>query len=310
MKVLTPEVMKERSLQLQRSRDFFYQRDFIEVDTPHLDTHAGLEPHIDSFGVPLEDGSRGYLITSPERSLKKALGAGVDKLFELAHCYRAGERGVWHSREFLMLEWYVQNCALSKMMDLTADFISTFLKRELSVTRISLEDWFLSQYGHGLSREDLVRSLKDRGVANTETMAYQEAFYRLFLPTEEKFNREELTILYDYPKECGSYSRVEGDFSRRFEVYLQGVELANAFEEEKSAERLRRLLEDEQRERRELNKEAPPMDEAFVTALDEILTPVSGIALGWDRLFAIYMKSNGLDGVSSYHSTPFEDKIS
>ena len=303
MKVPAPGILQSRSALLRRTRDFFYQRDFLEVDTPHLDDFAGLEPHLDPYEVRLEGGRTGHLITSPERALKKILGSGVERIFEIAHSYRAGERGPWHSREFLMLEWYVLDCTLEQLMTQAEEFVQTMVGRPLECCRVSVYAWMKKHLGHGFARADMERTLAGRTDQDVRTMSYDEIFFRLFLPTESQLQKEELVLLYDYPAELSAYAQVCAGVGRRFEMYYKGVELANAFLEITDPEVLEKKLRQEQDERRRLGRTVYAIDREFVEALADIRAPVCGIALGWDRLFGAHLGLEGLAGTSTYAIT-------
>ena len=107
MNELSPEILKLRYQFLSTVRSFFSTNGFVEIDTPILRDNPGMEPYLDPYIVSSPDSGReGFLITSPEYSLKQALSMGLENIFEIAHCFRSGEKGQLHTREFLMLEFY------------------------------------------------------------------------------------------------------------------------------------------------------------------------------------------------------------
>jgi len=297
---LADEVWKQRAEFRRLTRSFFDERNYVEVDTPHLLKVPSLEPHLDPYPVLLDHGKKGYLNTSPEVNLKKVLGAtGLEKIYELAHSYRSEERGTWHRSEFIMLEWYAKGYRLPDLMDET----SCFLKRlfpELQQSRITVADWFKEHLGLEPTLEEMRGRLQEQGLDGANDIAWSECFFRLFLPTESRLESMGIVFLYNYPEELSSYATVTNGVAKRFEVYVNGTEVGNAFEERTSVEDMTRQLQKEQKERLELGKDPLAIDASFASALHRIEGPVSGIAMGWDRLFALWMGQKDLGGNCPY----------
>lgn len=296
MNPLPPSVWEARHRFKALTRDFFDQEGFIEVDTPTLVQYPSCEPHLDPYPVELESESdassdasaKGYLCTSPEFGLKKILGSGCERIYEMAHSFRAHEQGNWHSREFIMLEWYVKGFELKDLEKQCAQFLS-HLFPDLPQHHFTVSEWMQQQLGlPDLSEESLKNELKKHGRSDLEDMSADEAFFRLFLPTESALEDLGIVFLSHYPSSQRSYATTKDGFAQRFEVYIRGVEVGNAFEEEKSSRTLKQLLETEIAERNELGKAPLGIDQDFVHALAHIQEPISGIAMGWDRLFALW----------------------
>lgn len=294
MKKVSVNILKQRSDFFRKVRDFFYRHDFIEIDTPSLVEYASTEPHLDPYEVITENGCTEYLITSPEYAMKKVLGMGCEKVFELSHAWRSKEKGPWHTREFIMLEWYWVGAELDVLIQMSIEFIKECLGELKNVHILTVEEWFKKQYGCGCDTNDLESILKDKDV-DCEGMSYEEKFFRCFLPTESHFKSMGLVVLKDYPEPLKAYSRVVDGKAKRFEMYLHGVEIANAFFEEKSPEALNKIIDTEMNERKELGKNPIGKDIEFVHCLEKIEKPISGIALGLDRLFALSLGYQGLE---------------
>lgn len=298
------EVLKARSEFFKKVRQFFYDRNFLEIDTPILQKTVSMEPHIDPFEVKLHDGTRkGYLMPSPELALKQALTAGAKRIFEIAHSFRSGEKGGWHSSEFLMLEWYVVGQSYPEMMEQCVELIQWMVPEKVEPEYISVKDWFLKVVGCDYKRTSLEKVITERVGNVAKDMSYDELFFRCFLPTESYMAGISLLVLYDYPEECAAYAEKKSGVAKRFEVYLHGIECANAYLELKDPKILSQRIEVEKKIRQELKKPVFDENTTFIEALTNIEEEITGIALGLDRLFAISMKKNGLEEVSPYFST-------
>lgn len=299
MNIISPETVKARALFFKSIRDFFENDDYIEVDTPQLVVHPSLEPFLDPYVVPIEGKGQGTLITSPEFSLKKVFSRELPKIFEISHCFRSEEPGPWHSSEFTMLEWYTLNQNLDQLIEQCQTLLKTYFP-EAPCHVFTLEDWFQKHLGHGLDPDDMRKTLIDRGLEGIEKMSASEIFFRLFLPTESQLESMGIVFLKGYPAEQSSYAKVEQGYAQRFEIYIHGVEVANAYLEETRPQILLKKLTEEQEERKQMGKDPFSIDLDFVQALSEFEQPICGIALGLDRLFALSQNQTSLEGTSPY----------
>jgi lysyl-tRNA synthetase class 2 len=298
---LDPETLKQRSTFFQKVRQFFLDSDYLEVDTPHLVRHPSLEPFLDPYCIELEQKLHGVLITSPEFALKKILSRDSPKIFEIAHAYRKDEPGCWHTSEFRMLEWYTIDQTLDQLISQSKDLLKLFFP-DLNAQTIELQDWFEKNFGHGFEQERMQKTLIDQGVEQVKNMDFNELFFRLFLPTESKLNELGIVFLKGYPEELCAYATTQAGLAQRFEIYIEGTEVANAYLEEKDPERLQQLLETEQNQRLKLNKDTFEIDIEFVNALKDFTEPISGIAMGLDRVFALSIGKHELA-----HTSPFSN---
>ncbi len=303
MRNLKPETWRARARFLRATREFFHERGYIELTTPCLADHANLEPYLDPYEVRTERG-RGFLITSPEHALKRALGQGLDRIFEIAHCFRGGERGNWHAREFLMLEWYARGMALEDMMEESESLVRQLLGRPLRVERLAVADFFARELGHDFKRATLEDRLRAEGVAGVRDWSYSDLFFKHFLRIENRLQGRDAILLHHYPAELAAYARTVGDRARRFEIYVSGVELANAYEEETRPELLMARCREMNQERQRSGRPAFEADPEFLNALGGIQDPLSGIALGLERLFALSLGLGGLEGATPFPSGP------
>ncbi len=300
-------------------RRFFAERGFAEVETPALQVSPGLEPHLVAFETelhePFRDGgrTRRYLHTSPELAMKKLLAAGVPRLYQLARCFRDGERSATHHPEFTMLEWYradadyrtlMADCEALLRACLAAVPAELLVRGERRCDAcaeweyLTVAEAFRRDAGIDLLATAPVAEAPDAGLLRQEAGrigvftnpadTWEDVFFRIFLDRiEAGLGIGAPTVLYDYPASMAALSRIKpGDnrLAERFELYACGLELANAFSELTDAAEQRRRFEADIDKRRGLVGSAYPIDEDFLAALDHGLPDCAGIALGLDRL--------------------------
>jgi lysyl-tRNA synthetase class 2 len=295
-------------------RGFFAERGFVEVDTPALQVSPGLEPHLMAFATELDTPGEGprprYLHTSPEFAMKKLLVAGVPRLFQLAHCFRNGERSPTHHPEFTMLEWYRADAGYRDVMAdceallraVAGGAAFTWQGRSADPTA----PWHYLSVAAAFEqfcRIDILATAPDPEAPRLDLLAeaarplataphpgdsWEDLFFRLFLEhIEPNLGIGAPTILYDYPLSMAALARPKpGDarLAERFELYVCGLELANAFGELTDAEGQRRRFLADQEKKRARYGIAYPIDEDFLAALRHGMPDSAGTALGVDRL--------------------------
>jgi len=313
--------LETRGRILRAMRDVFTARGFTEVETPALQVSPGLEPHLKAFATrlerPGEESAPRFLHTSPEFAMKKLLVAGMPKIFQLAHCFRNAERGATHSPEFAMLEWYR---AGASYLDLVADCeallrasgarLMTWQGRicdpHAAWERLSVAEAFRRHCGIDIlaTVEDfdaLAAAAQPLGIAPHRGDSWEDLFFRIFLAAiEPKLGIGAPTVLYDYPIAMAALARPKpGDpaLCERFELYVCGLELANAFGELTDAAEQRRRFAADQAKKQALYGEVYPIDEDFLAALDHGLPESAGIALGFDRLVMLAAGASHIDDV-------------
>jgi lysyl-tRNA synthetase class 2 len=299
-------------------RAFFAENGFVEVDTPALQVSPGLEPHLKAFGTVLHDPDSAtavprYLHTSPEFAMKKLLAGGMQRIWQLAHVFRDGERGATHHPEFSMIEWYragatyrdiMADCeALLRSVQHAAG-IDAFRWRGVRVDArrpwryLSVAEAFQEFAGVDLlatmpdpERPDTAALVAAAGRAGIEPHAgddWETLFFRILLDrVEPHLGIHAPTILYDYPLTQAALARRKpGDagLAERFELYVCGLELANAFGELTDPAEQRARFKADRRKKQAVYGETYPIDEDFLAALQHGLPDCAGIALGFDRL--------------------------
>lgn len=325
------KMMQFRSNFLQTIRDFFYQQGFIELDVPSLVNAAGMEPHIEPFTTHFseKDGRSEsfFLHTSPEFALKKMLTAGFEKIFYLGHVFRNGENTPLHTPEFTMLEWYRAYQDYTSIMKDCEDLLS-FLTLQLqskwsTIWRDddllqrdwqfrSLADIMLEKCGlvlDSIREEDqdaMLKIIRKQGIADGEKhWPIDDLFFLLFINMVEPWlGKEEPTILKDYPLWLASLAKrkeKKPDFVERFELYIDGIELANAFTELNDPNEQLQRLDKEKTLREVLSRTEIPIDDDFIGALRVGMPPAAGIALGVDRLIMVCSKQEDIRHVLPYY---------
>ncbi|NGX37036.1 MAG: Elongation factor P--(R)-beta-lysine ligase [Chlamydiae bacterium] len=274
---------------LAKTRAFFQERAVLEADTPILSTSAPVEAHIDVMRVEMGRGKIGYLHTSPEYGLKKLLAKGSGDIYQLGHVFRQDEEGPLHMPEFTMIEWYRVGMPYEKFIDETLDLILLFLG-ELPSETLTYREAFLKyvhiNYTNGALTSHL-RPLSPDAIHWDLDTQLNLLFSHLIEP---KLGQNQLTVITDYPPSQAALAKtalVEGEqVAKRFEIYFNGIELGNGFDELTDAKEQRIRLDVENQKRINLGKEALPIDEEFLTAL-ETLPDCCGVAVGFDRLMAL-----------------------
>jgi elongation factor P--(R)-beta-lysine ligase len=291
------DALRLRARMIQAIRRFFLERDFLEVETPLRIPAPAPEPHIDAIA-----SGEWFLHTSPELCMKRLLAAGFPRIFQICKCFRAGERGDRHLPEFTILEWYRGGTDYRTLMDDCEDLIS-YVAAELGLgsvlSRAGGEIGLSAPWDRITVREAFSRYTETTAAEALATDRFDEI---LAAEIEPRLGRDRPVFLYEYPAELAALARVkEGDpgIAERFELYVAGLEVANAFSELTDAREQRRRFEEASRDR-SLNGSAPyPMPERFLAALPT-MPPSAGIALGVDRLTMLFADRSRIDDVVAF----------
>jgi len=319
-----------RARVLAAIRGFFAARDFVEVETPALQVSPGLEPHLHACAVTLRDPAGAaalrYLHTSPEFAMKKLLAAGEPRIFQLARVFRDGERSATHHPEFTMLEWYRAGSDYRALMDdCTALLVAcadaagaTELRWGGRASdprgtwqRLTVADAFTRHAGIDLMATApdprapevarLARAAAEVGIAAHDGDDWESLFFRIFLERiEPALGTPTPTVLADYPISMAALARPsprDPRVAERFELYVAGLELANAFSELTDPAEQRRRFEADLARKQRLYGERYPIDEDFLAALGAGFPDAAGIALGVDRLVLLACGAERIDDV-------------
>ena len=293
--------LQQRARILNTIRKFFIDNKYLEVETPVRIPAPAPEAHIDA----VESGNW-FLQTSPELCMKRLLAAGFPRLFQICKCFRNGERGRLHLPEMTLLEWYRADSNYQDMMrecealitavahDMGSKDTLNYQGKEIKLTppwpRISVKEAF-DRFGSITLKQALEQNQFD------DIMVEQ---------IEPLLDQTRPVFLYDYPATLGALARLkpqDSQYAERFELYIGGLEICNAFSELTDPLEQRTRFDKERDHRRVAGKSVYPMPETFLTALND-MPDAAGNALGIDRLVMLFSDSNQIDEVVTF--TPEE----
>ncbi|MEL7612114.1 EF-P lysine aminoacylase EpmA [Vreelandella titanicae] len=313
------ETLRERARLMVKVRAFFAQRDVLEVETPVLGQGGSTDIHLVSLHTlaRTDKGQRRlWLQTSPEFHMKRLLAAGSGPIFQLARSFRDGEIGARHNIEFTMLEWYRPQFTLDQLIDETATLIMSLLPsfpgppvhyryRELFHTYVEVDPFTTSL--------DRLRAIAaERAQMSAQSLADEgrETCLDLLMSVviEPQLGQQELSVVVDYPASQAALARrhqdADGEWvASRFEVYLNGIELANGYDELTDAAEQRTRFAEDNAERRRLGLPEVDVDERLLAALEHGMPEGAGVALGIDRLIQLALGKARLEDVLTF-STP------
>lgn len=293
-------------------RAFFDRADFLETRTPLLVPCPGMETHIRPVGVRLSGDREAFLPTSPEFAMKRLLAGGLPRIYQLSQAFRDEPRSRTHFAEFTMLEWYRSNSGYEQIQKDAEGLIESLARkllggpalhfdgRRISVKRpwprLTVRSLFKKHLGlelAGASSEVLAQKVKSLGLPVSSADTWDDLYFKLWLnAVEPKLPANQAVFVTRYPESQAALAVVDEDpdgsrWAKRFEIYIGGIELANAFEELTDPEEQRaRFVADMEARKRAYGSDFPPnpIDEDFLQALTEGMPPSGGIALGVDRL--------------------------
>ena len=308
------ETLRLRARGLRRIRDFFRERGVLEVETPAMAAAGASDANIASLSTTLQAGAVGrrlFLQTSPEFAMKRLLAAGSGPIFQVCRAFRDGESGRLHNPEFTLLEWYRPGFDQHALMDELDALLDRLLARAAPGLRLTYREAFLE---HGAI---------DAFEADMETLAARAAEAGLHDAANGRFDRDALldflfshtvqprlgegrTYVYDYPASQAALARVrrcEPPVAERFELFVNGVEIANGYHELGDAAEQRRRFAADGGARERLGLESMPPDERLLAALDYGLPDCAGVAVGLDRLFMVAAGESSLEAVMAFPVT-------
>ena len=287
-----------RSAVLQAVRGFFIGRGFIEVETPVRLPFPALEQHIDA-----EASGNQFLRTSPELHMKRLLAAGYERVFQVGPCFRRGERGRLHNPEFTMLEWYRVNADYNDIMLDAKMLIAHVAERVLGGTSLVYQGTRieLMPVWEVVSVEDAyVMHAGWNPVTNFDPDRFD---MDLIEKVESRLPTGCPVIFKDYPAAAAALARRKPDrpeVAERWELYIGGMEIANAFSELTDPVEQRRRFEECAVQRQQAGSEVYGVDEEFLQALERGMPPAGGAALGVDRLVMLMAGADSIDAVRPF----------
>lgn len=312
------ENLIQRAQIIAKIRNFFAERNVLEVET-HLLSHASVtDIHLQSFvtdyySAPHSTSQKLYLQTSPEFAMKRLLAAGSGSIYQICKAFRnEGESGRMHNPEFTVLEWYRLGFDHQQLMNEMDDLLQLILQCP-SAEKISYADLFLKYVNvnpHLTDSAKLKNCALQLGLEELKNIdaTDKDIWLQLIMShyIEPKLGINAPTFVYDFPTTQAALARIRNDVppvAERFEVYIKGVELANGFHELTNAEEQQARFENDLHQREKLNYAAVPMDKNLLAALQHGLPDCAGVALGIDRLIMLVTQTENITDVISF---PFE----
>jgi elongation factor P--(R)-beta-lysine ligase len=307
-------VIRARHEALKAIREFFYQRGYLEVETPYLTKFAPSDPYIEPLRVYVEDSGPYYLHTSPEIGMKLLLAEGVEKIFQICKVFRVEEFEERHGIEFTMVEWYRPGTYVDAMEETRKlvwsvseaigagkglDYVRrpwrTYELRALIVELTGIDPL-------PLSYQSLLAVLRARGLRGLDTdNSWADLFFRLLVQEVEPrlLERERGPyFIKDWPASLTAMARKKDEHTvERFELYIHGLEIANGYSELLDREEQRRRIFNDNEARRRQRKSVFPPDDRFLRSLARISGPVSGVSVGIDRLLMVILEKEMISDV-------------
>jgi lysyl-tRNA synthetase class 2 len=302
-------------------RAFFAARQVLEVETPLLAPFSGTDPAIDPITatyhpIPVRNlpeqqnvhskGQTLYLQTSPEFAMKRLIAAGSGSIYQLGKAVRNGEKGVRHNPEFTMLEWYRVQFSLEQLIMEVTDLLATVTnyQKTTTCTYKSLFQKYLGINPHTSPDAELQALLSQHLELHQEVQDRATCLDLLFAQVIEP-KLMSPTFIIDYPRCMAALAEVvpnkEGELiTRRFELIVNGMEIANGYQELCDASEQRQRMFHDQQVRSTQNLPQLPIDEAFIAALDAGMPACAGVALGVDRLLMLVTGATTLAEVLAF----------
>lgn len=295
-------LLRLRARMLADIRSFFAARNVMEVETPLLGRHAVTDPHIASFDVPVADGAPGTMVlrhlqTSPEFAMKRLLAAGSGDIYQICKAFRDGEAGSRHNPEFTLVEWYRTGFDHRDLMAEAAELVATLLARPVSWVRRGYDE-VLGELAGLPPREAPLMELGERAVHlglhpdALDGMDRDDLLDFLFSTVvQPQLGHGRLDVVDHYPPPQAALARViddgGGPVAERFELFYDGLELANGYHELADPHEQERRMTTDRERRRARGLPDRTVDERLLAALEAGLPDCAGVALGFDRLLML-----------------------
>lgn len=299
-------ILKQRAELIAKIRQFFTQRDYLEVETPIMAHHGVTDVYLANIKANFR-GQTYFLQTSPEYHMKRLLAAGSGAIFQLARVFRDDELGRWHNPEFTLLEWYQLDIDHHQLMDEVDLLLQTIVQSKPLIKKTYTQAFFescdLNPFTATIS--DFKQILRHYNLHTVLPASEQDRDQYLFLlmshVVEPALAKLDAPVgVYDFPASQAALAQIHNGYAHRFEVYYQGVELANGFHELTDVDAQAQRFVEDQHMRKQKGLSEPKIDPYFLEALRQGLPACSGVALGVDRLLALAMKKSSLAQVMSF----------
>lgn len=306
--------LRRRSELLDAVRNFLNCQGCLEVEPPLLSSAGSLEPHVESMRVEAPWGGlpEGWLITSAEFHLKRLLAADYGDVFSVSKVFRQGEVGRLHNPEFTMVEWYHVGWSHHQLMHEVGELLATLLpERSLRpYEKLSYREAF-RRYTEldpfAVTTAELAQFAVDEGELPNVSMS-RDDWLDLLVARKiyPQLGKGVVHLLYDFPASQASLAKIAPGnrfVAERFEAIVDGIELANGFNELTDATELRRRFKSDERRRNNESKSLPALDRRFLAAVEAGLPQCAGVALGFDRLVMLALGAEDIREVIPFPAT-------
>lgn len=305
-------MLRRRAALLDAVRSFFRARGVLEVETPVALSRTVTDVQIESLRLDAAHGAR-WLHSSPEYPMKRLLAAGSGDIFQVCHVFRAGEASRLHNPEFTMIEWYRLGQTLAPVMQETASLAAALFEAGGAPAAPFEAIAYVEAFRQALSCDPL-----DAPAARLGALAAQHGLAAASLATATRndlldflvaavigpqLGRGRLTCLHHFPAAQAALAQLDADDPRtalRFELYGEGVELANGYVELASAAEQRARFEADLAERRRRGRVTPDIDERLLAAMRAGLPACAGVAMGFDRVAMLALGARHIDDVLAF----------
>jgi lysyl-tRNA synthetase class 2 len=301
----THATLRRRAAMLAAARAFFAARGVLEVETPILSAAAVSDPQLESLAVSVA-GLPGefYLQTSPEYAMKRLLAAGSGDIYQICKVFRDAELGRWHNPEFTMIEWYRLGLDDAALMDEVEALLGALLEPQRTLPRAERLAYSAALERHAgvdahhASDAQLTAAAERHGIACGGELDRDAKLDLLMgLVVGPRLGLDRPCFICDYPASQAALARLKPGVpavAARFELYLDGVELANGFHELTDAAEQRARFRRDLELRRRRGQAQRPVDAHLLAALEHGMPDCAGVALGFDRLVALALGADSL----------------
>ncbi|MFT6779395.1 MAG: lysyl-tRNA synthetase class 2 [Paraglaciecola sp.] len=310
------EVLKQRALVLQKIRQFFLERDVLEVDTPALSHATVTDQHLHSFSTQfnhpfIPQANTLYLQTSPEFAMKRLLSAGSGAIYQICKSFRNEEAGRFHNPEFTMLEWYRPGFDHLQLMTEIDELIQIIVGCDIA-ERVTYQNIFKQHLGCcplTASLNDIKVLASRYGYAELAANETDKDTLLMLLfsqHVEPKIGQTRPCFVTDFPASQAALAKLSPTnalVAERFELYFQGIELANGFHELTDGPEQLRRFEQDNAKRQSMGLGIMPIDKNFIAAINYGLPACAGVALGVDRLLMLTLSCSEIDQVIAFENS-------
>lgn len=303
---------QKRAQMLTQIRQFFADRGVLEVQTPLMSQAANTDVFVPSIStnVTVQDKPQThYLHTSPEFAMKRMLASWKVAIYQICPVFRDNEVGSRHNSEFTMLEWYRPGFDLKALATELGELLATVYGKSQTLVEYSYSQAFKDYVGLNpltASLESLIEVAAEHGFAALDLGEDRQGWLDVLFShlVEPNLGFQSPTLITDYPPATAALAKIEkdeagNDVAKRFELYINGIEIANAYDELADSQALKERFEQDNVERAQRGMAVMPIDTNLLAACDD-LPACSGIALGVDRLLMVVTGAKSMDEVIGF----------